>query len=41
MPDYIAYPEPVSMDGQNGPAPSPTPTPTPTPTEPDKPIEGG
>lgn len=41
MHDYITYPEPVSMDGQNGPAPSPTPTPTPTPTEPDKPIEGG
>jgi hypothetical protein len=44
MPDYITYPEPVSMDGggQHSPSPpEPTPTPSPTPTEPDKPLEGG
>lgn len=37
--DHIQYPEPVKMDGQNGPAP--TPTPSPSPPEPPKPIEGG
>lgn len=40
--ELIEYPEPVVMDGQNGPAPTPTPTPPPPDPPPQKPgpVEG-